>query len=36
MDFCHIAPTPHLDLVKNRRACLTLAHLIDENFDKDN
>ena len=35
MDFCHIAPTPHLDLVKNRRACLTLAHLIDENFDFD-
>ena len=31
MKFCHIAPVPHLDLVKNRSAHLTLAHLIDSN-----
>ena len=30
MKFCHIAPVAHLDLVKNRSAHLTLAHLIDE------
>ena len=29
MKFCHIAPVPHLDLVQNRSAHLTLAHLID-------
>ena len=29
MRFCHIAPVPHLDLVQNRSAHLTLAHLID-------
>ena len=30
MKFCHIAPVAHLDLVKDRSAYLTLAHLIDE------
>jgi len=30
MKFCHIAPVAHLDLVENRSAHLTLAHLIDE------
>ena len=30
MKFCHIAPIGHLDLVANRSAHLTLAHLIDE------
>ena len=30
MKFCHIAPVAHLDLVKDRSAHLTLAHLIDE------
>lgn len=28
-DFCHIAPIDFLDLVKNRPAHLTLAHLVD-------
>ena len=27
--FCHIAPTPHLDLVDGRSVHLTLAHLIE-------
>jgi len=30
IDFCHIAPTKHLDLVKGRPAHLVLAHLIEE------
>lgn len=30
IDFCHIAPTRHLDLVKGRPAHLVLAHLIEE------
>ena len=30
MKFCHIAPVAHLDLVEDRSAHLTLAHLIDE------
>lgn len=30
MDFCHIIPTPHLDLVKGRTHHLTLAHLVEE------
>ena len=30
MKFCHIAPVAHLELVKDRSAHLTLAHLIDE------
>ena len=30
IDFCHISPTPHLDLVKDRRTHLVLAHLIEE------
>lgn len=28
--FCHIAPTPHLDLVDGRKIHLVLAHLIEE------
>ena len=28
--FCHIAPTPHLDLVDGRLVHLVLAHLIEE------
>lgn len=28
--FCHIAPTPHLDLVDGRSVHLTLAHLIEK------
>jgi len=28
--FCHIAPTPHLDLVDGRYVHLVLAHLIEE------
>lgn len=28
--FCHIAPTQHLDLVKDRPVHLTLAHLIEQ------
>ena len=30
IDFCHIAPTKHLNLVKNRNNHLVLAHLIEE------
>ena len=30
IDFCHIVPTPHLDLVKRREVHLVLAHLIEE------
>ena len=30
IDFCHIVPTPHLDLVKDREVHLVLAHLIEE------
>lgn len=30
IDFCHIAPTRHLDLVQDRPAHLVLAHLIEE------
>ncbi len=30
IDFCHIAPTKHLDLVKNRNTHLVLAHLIEQ------
>lgn len=30
MDFCHIVPTPHLDLVKGRPTHLVLAHLIEQ------
>jgi hypothetical protein len=30
IDFCHIAPTPHLNLIKNRHTHLVLAHLIEE------
>ena len=29
IDFCHIVPTPHLDLVKDREVHLVLAHLIE-------
>ena len=29
IDFCHIAPTPHLDLVKDRKTHLILAHLVE-------
>ena len=30
IDFCHIVPTPHLNLVKDREVHLVLAHLIEE------
>lgn len=30
MDFCHIAPTPHLGLTKGRPVHLVLAHLIEQ------
>jgi hypothetical protein len=30
IDFCHIAPTPHLDLVKDRNTHLLLAHLVED------
>ena len=30
IDFCHIVPTSHLDLVKKRPVHLVLAHLIEE------
>ena len=30
IDFCHIVPTSHLDLVKKRSVHLVLAHLIEE------
>ena len=45
IDFCHIAPTPHLDLVKHRKTHLLLAHLVEDdpaytefyaNLKKDN
>jgi hypothetical protein len=29
INFCHIAPTPHLDLVKDRKVHLLLAHLVE-------
>ena len=34
IEFCHIAPTPHLDLVSGRKTHLALAHLVetDENY----
>jgi len=34
IEFCHIAPTPHLDLVHGRKVHLALAHLVesDENY----
>lgn len=35
MEFCHIPPVPHLDLIKGRSAHLTLAHLIDDHPDRD-
>lgn len=35
MEFCHIPPVPHLDLIKWRPAHLTLAHLIDDHPDRD-
>lgn len=36
MDFCHIVPTAHLDLVQNYPAHLVLAHLVeqDEEYTK--
>ena len=30
IDFCHICPTPSLDMVKDRNTHLVLAHLIEE------
>ena len=33
IDFCHIAPTPHLDLVKDRKTHLLLAHLVEDDPD---
>ena len=33
IDFCHIAPTPHLDLVKQRKTHLLLAHLVEDDPD---
>jgi hypothetical protein len=30
IDFCHICPTPELNLVKDRKTHLVLAHLIEE------
>ena len=30
INFCHIAPTPHLDLVEGRPVHLVLAHLIEQ------
>ena len=29
IEFCHICPTPHLDLVSNRSVHLVLAHLVE-------
>ena len=29
IDFCHIAPIPHLDVVRGRKTHLVLAHLVD-------
>ena len=34
MEFCHIAPTPHLDLVTEYKAHLTLAHIIYEEMQE--
>ena len=31
IDFCHITPVPHLDLVDGRKTHLILAHLLEEN-----
>jgi len=33
MKFCHIAPVPHLDLVKDQQTHLTLAHIAAENVE---
>ena len=33
MDFCHIAPTPHLSVTDGRPVHLVLAHLIEEDED---
>jgi hypothetical protein len=33
IDFCHIAPTPHLDLVRDRKTHLLLAHLVEDDPD---
>lgn len=33
INFCHIVPTPHTDLVKDREVHLVLAHLIEENME---
>ncbi len=33
IEFLHIAPTPHLDLVKDRKTHLLLAHLVEEDSD---
>jgi hypothetical protein len=33
MDFCHIAPTPHLNLVEGRATHLVLAHLVERDPD---
>lgn len=30
IDFCHIAPTPHLDLVRHQKVHLLLAHLVED------
>ena len=32
IDFLHIAPTPHLDLVKDRNTHLLLAHLVEDDL----
>ena len=33
IDFCHIVPTPHTDLINDRETHLVLAHLIEENME---
>ena len=33
MKFCHIAPVPHLDIVKDQQTHLTLAHIAAENVE---
>lgn len=33
MEFCHITPTPHLDLVTGRPVHLVLAHLLEQDSD---
>ena len=33
IEFLDIAPTPHLDLVKERKTHLLLAHLVEEDPD---